>query len=153
VTNRASDTTQADIFDGIVSVVEGATDMHLSNQILDPSFTPNTKANKAFSVEIQTANTELLRDRKDRRIYIRNNVLVRIAHRMNPKKQYVTQRTAYQDEEKTIIALMTVGPAEDPLCYTTINFVGVDRTLNEEREWLFTDVAFTLDFEFGVVPA
>jgi len=152
MTNRESDTTQEDLFDGIVTAVEGATDMHLSNQILDPSYAPNTKGSKAFSIEVQTANSELLRDHRNRRIYIENAVLVRVAHRMNPKKQYLTQRTAYQDEQKVIIALMTVDETNDPLCYTTVNFKGVARTINEEREWLFTDVSFTVEFEFGLEP-
>lgn len=142
-----SDLGHADLFDAIVAEVEGCNEaLHLSDQILDPKESPQTRLDRIFSLEMQSLNSGKYRDDRGGRLRMGNEAVVRIAHRLNPKSQVATQRQAYSDEQDVIVRLMTT--TRRPLCFTRIEYVRTRRALNPQREWLFTDVTFSVEFDF-----
>jgi len=146
-----SDLTQHELFDAIVQEILGSiSGIHLSNVILDPKSTPNTRQHKVFSIDMQTVNTQKYRDHKDRRVRMESSTTIRILHRMNPKDQTLTQKTALNDEQNVIAALMTTTRA--PLNYTRVSYRATRRAIHGSQEWLMTDVTFSIEYDFELAP-
>jgi len=143
----AADTSFADLFDAIVAEVQGVPGgLSLSKTILSPKTAPQTILHRLFSLEMQTDNTGKFRDAAGARIRMQNVTTVRVAHRMNPKDQTATQRQAFVDESNVIIQMMTTE--RNPLCYTRIEYTKTVQAIDPSREWLFTDILFSVEFNF-----
>jgi len=144
-----ADTSFADLFDAITEEVKGVPDgLSLSMTILSPKTAPQTRLHRLFSLEMQTDNTGKFRDAAGARIRLQNVTTVRIAHRMNPKDQTATQRQAFVDESNVIIQMMTTE--RKPLCYTRIEYLKTVQAVDPTREWLFTDIMFSVEFNFEI---
>ena len=146
---EASDLSFQEIFEGVVNEIESITGgITLSTQILDVKGSPQTVLNKLFSIDMQTRNTKKYRDRSGRRMRLENILVVRIAHRLIPDNQVVTQQEAWADESNAIIQLMTT--TRKPLCYTRIQYSRTRRAINPQREWLYTDIELNVEFDLAI---
>jgi hypothetical protein len=99
-------------------------------------------------MDIQTRNSTKNRDRRETTIRQLHDVIYRIAHLLDPVNQAETQRAAYQDGQNVVVELMNT--IEAPLNTCSINYVRTTRALNPSREWLFTDVAFSVEVSWSI---
>ena len=148
----SADVTHNILFKGFQDSIEGVVDgLHLSATILDPKATPGTRLDKAFSLDIQTRNTNGYSDQPGLPVLVEDAVLVRVAFRLNPKNQVATQLTGFE-EEAAIIRVVTGGDTF-PLCKVLPYYVSTRRTVNNAREWLFVDIMFSCTFELSMVAS
>ena len=119
-----------------------------SPMILDPRATPQTRLHKVFSVDAQTVNTGKYRDAPDRRMRLDSELTVRLVHRLHPQDQQATQQEAWADEQTAIQAVLTDTRA--PFGEVRRLYRSTRRTLDPTREWLFTDVVFSLEYDLSM---
>ena len=135
-----------DVFDAVVAEIEGiGGGLKHSERLLDPRETPATRLSRIFSLDIQTRNAGKTRDRANTVLRVSARCIVRVAWLLDPRSHVETQRTQYGDEERVIAALMTT--ARVPLSYCRIEFTSIARTLDPKREWMFSDIEFSLEWE------
>ena len=136
-----------DIFEALVA--EGVcAGLHESPILLDVKSTPMPALHRAFTLDIQTRNSTKNRDRRETTIRQLHDVIYRIAHLLDPVNQAATQREAYQDGQNVVVELMNT--IRSPLNRCSINYVRTTRALNPSREWLFTDVAFSVEVSWSI---
>ncbi len=133
------------VADSVSAVVDG---LSQSPTILDIKSAPQTRLHKLFSVELQTANTGKYRDAPSRHVRVESELTLRVAHRLNPKDQTATQRTALRDEQNAVNAVLTDG--RKPFDQVRRRYLRTRRALNPAREWLFSDIAFGLAYDLDL---
>lgn len=138
-------TNQHDVIAALTAAVQAVVDgLHPSEQILDPKVIPQTKLNKAFSVDVQTENTMELRDSPTGHTRERLIVTFRAVWRLDPKRQDETMRQALRDDWNARRAVLT--STRPPLSEARVFWRKVVRKTDPSREWLFADIVFDIAY-------
>jgi len=138
-------TNHFELLDAIGAAAESVVDgLNQSKKILDPKFAPQTKLHKLYSLDVQSRNTGKYRDHRDRQMRLAADVTLRVAWRLNPKDEALTQRTALRDEDNAIQSILT--DSREPLPSVRLKYLRTQRQVNATREWLFA--AITIEAEF-----
>lgn len=142
-------TTTHDVLEAIAGAAESVVDgLAESKKILDPKTSPATRLHKLFSVDMQDRNTGKHRDRADRQMRLESLATLRVAWRLNPKDEALTQRLALKDEQNVIRALLT--DLRPPLDQCRTLYRSTRRQVNKTREWFFADILMSIEFDRSI---
>ena len=127
-----------------------------SPELLDPREAPATASDRHFCVTMPPAqNTGKYRDHAGHVARASSTLLIRVAYLFGQKvaEQELTRTLSSRDAEAIVRGMMTT--IAYPLCETRIAWAGpILQQLNAQREWLFTDVNFNVEWDtsIGVGP-
>ena len=122
--------------------VETVSGFKQSLRPIRPDFDPATLADKRFAIELETANTGLLRDKESSYARLEQRVTVRFLRRLSPKQQ-VSKYTDSLDDEVAIIRALTAqtGAWQYDL---RVSFETSSREGLQGGEWLLVTMLFSI---------
>lgn len=145
-----ADTHHYELVDAIGLAAESVIDgLKKSKKILDPRVNPATRLSRVYGVDVQTRNTQKYRNHRERRMRLEVTVTLRVAWRVNPKDEYLTQHKSFIDEDNVIQAVMTSTDA--PFPSVVVKYDRTQRKISPTREWLFADIMFKVEFDRSLV--
>lgn len=132
----------------IKTQVETVTGFKLSLRPMRPDNDPNSLADKRFSIDLDTSNAGLFRDKAAGRARIEHGVTVRFLRRLPPKGQHTRYSEALDNEVLIIRSLMDQsGSWQNDL---RVLYSGTDREILTGGEWLLFTLQFSIQHDLAL---
>jgi len=131
--------------DAVVTVMEGAAvGMVKSPHLLRPQVTPSTGTSRAYSLDLQTVNTNKGRDRTSAWIVHRLSVVFVV--KIKPNDVYTSQKEGLDLEEKVLAGLLD----QSNMAAYAVFYEASTRTLNPSGELLYTTLLFRVEQSLAI---
>jgi len=129
----------SEVINDTSAVIVEKTTLKASPVLFDARQLPSSLAGNCFCLDIQSKNTNKLRDRN--RIRIDHVLRVQMLHRIRPNEQVATQREALEDEERIIDAMVKLTTMPEARVLYRLSL----RALVASREFLVTTIEFSVE--------